>query len=81
MPYSTSLISYNGDLLDTLSDMVDQHHDLTLGHRFHRAVTARKGLNQNPCELLFVDVDLPVIDCSEILEGLFDKPNVIFISA
>ncbi len=64
-----------------VTKLVDSHPNLTLIGEFSNAIETKNCLSTKPIDLLFLDIEMPVISGFNLLDGLKDKPQIIFITA
>lgn len=64
-----------------VSKLVSNHINLNLIGEFSNAIEAKNFMSYNPIDLLFLDVEMPVISGFDFLDGLKIKPQVIFITS
>lgn len=67
--------------LDILEDNIRQVPFLQLVKKCKNAYTAMEALQQDPVDLLFLDIEMPGISGLSFLKSLPKKPMVIFITA
>ena len=60
--------------------MVNNHENLHLMGEFSSAIDTNKFLSFNTIDLLFLDIEMPVLNGFDFLDTLKTKPQVIFIS-
>ena len=59
---------------------IEKHKNLHLTGEYHNAINARKYLQENETDLIFLDVEMPIISGFELLESLDHAPQVIIVS-
>ena len=59
---------------------IEKHKSLRLTGEYHNAINARKYLQENETDLIFLDVEMPIISGFELLESLDHSPQVIIVS-
>ncbi len=64
-----------------ISKLVSNHVSLNLVAEFTNASEAKKYMFSNNIDLLFLDIEMPGVSGFELLDGLTEKPQVIFISS
>jgi len=60
---------------------VENHPDLHLMGEYHNGINARKVLMENETDLIFLDVEMPVLDGFQLLESLDHRPQIIIITS
>lgn len=66
---------------ELLLEFVVSHSGIKLGGIARNGKEAVQKLNSSPCDILLLDVDLPVYSGIEVLQKLNIKPRVIFTTA
>jgi two-component system, LytTR family, response regulator len=64
-----------------VTKLVDSHNSLKLVGDFSNAIETKNCLANKTVDLLFLDIEMPVIDGFNFLDGLKEKPQIIFITA
>ena len=64
----------------TLERIIKSHPDLVLVTSFRNAIEAKNGINNRFVDLVFLDIEMPLISRFELLETLNYKPQVIVVS-
>ncbi|MEN9489262.1 MAG: hypothetical protein RL494_1527 [Bacteroidota bacterium] len=64
-----------------ITKLVDSHFNLSLIGDFSNAVEAKSCLDTMPVDLLFLDIEMPIINGFNLLDGLKNKPQTIFITS
>ena len=64
----------------TIARLVNDHPYLTLVAEYSNAIEANNGLKNNEIDLIFLDVEMPIINGFDLLESLDDPPQVILIT-
>jgi two-component system LytT family response regulator len=65
----------------TLAKLVNEHADLNLVGDFSNASETRNCILNKPVDLLFLDIEMPVQTGFDLLDGLKNRPQIIFVSA
>ena len=60
--------------------LVKNHPSLTLTAEYSSAVDTKKGLNDTEVDLIFLDIEMPIINGFELLDVLKNKPQTIFVT-
>ncbi len=64
-----------------ISKLVSNHLNLNLVGEFSNAVEAKNFMSYNDVDLLFLDVEMPIVSGFDFLDGLKVLPQVIFITS
>lgn len=64
-----------------VNKLVENHANLFLVGEFSNAVDAKKFMSSNEIDLLFLDIEMPLVNGFDFLDGLRTVPQVIFVSA
>lgn len=63
-----------------VSKLVDSHPDLELILQYKDGFEAQKKVNSNDIDLIFLDVEMPILDGFEFIESMENPPQVILIT-
>ncbi len=63
-----------------IARLVDHHPNLTMVAEYSNAIEANNGLKNNEVDLIFRDVEMPIMNGFDLLESLDDPPQVILIT-
>ncbi|AWI26979.1 LytR/AlgR family response regulator transcription factor [Flavobacterium pallidum] len=61
--------------------LVSNHINLNLVGEFSNAIEAKNFMSYTAIDLLFLDVEMPIVSGFDLLDGLKAKPQVIFITS
>lgn len=64
----------------TLERIIKSHPDLVLVTTFRNAIEAKNGINNRAIDLVFLDIEMPLISGFELLETLNYKPQIIIVA-
>ena len=64
-----------------IAKLVNNHPNLHLVGDFSNAIEAKNCMSVNNVDLIFLDVEMPVISGFDFLDGLKTKPQIIFITS
>lgn len=64
-----------------VSKLVSNHVSLSLVGEFSNAVEAKNFMSYNEIDLLFLDIEMPIVSGFDFLDGLKVKPQVIFVTS
>ena len=65
----------------TITKLVNESTLLNLIGDFANALEAKNCINNNTIDLIFLDVEMPLINGFDLLDGLKSKPQIIFITS
>ena len=60
--------------------LVDNHQSLNLIAEYSSALETNNGLIKQPVDLIFLDIEMPVLNGFELLDTLNNKPQIIFVT-
>ncbi|NNG11379.1 MAG: response regulator transcription factor [Arenibacter sp.] len=63
-----------------VAKLVNNHPSLTMVGEYSNAIEAKNGLKNNNIDLIFLDVEMPIINGFDLLESLDNPPQVILIT-
>lgn len=63
-----------------VAKLVNNHPNLTLVAEYSNAIEAKNGIKNNNIDLIFLDVEMPIINGFDLLESLDSPPQVILIT-
>jgi two-component system, LytTR family, response regulator len=64
-----------------MTKLVNNHPNLHLIGDFSNAIEARGCMSVNNVDLIFLDIEMPVINGFDFLDGLKAKPQIVFITS
>lgn len=64
-----------------IAQMIENHNQLHLMQEFSNAIQALKYLNQNPVDLIFLDIHMPDFTGFEFIQTLKNPPKVILVTS
>ena len=65
----------------TITKLVNDSKLLNLVGDFANALEAKNCINNNTIDLIFLDVEMPLINGFDLLDGLKSKPQIVFITS
>ncbi|NBL64293.1 response regulator [Flavobacterium sp. NST-5] len=65
----------------TVTKLVSNHPNLNLVGDFSNAIETKNCLTNKEVDLVFLDIEMPVINGFDLLDGLKTKPQIIFITS
>ena len=63
-----------------VAKLVNDHPNLALVAEYSNAIEARKGIANNGIDLVFLDIEMPIINGFDLLESMDDRPQIILIT-
>ncbi len=60
--------------------LVQSHPSLNLVAEYNNAIEAKMGLLKNQIDLVFLDIEMPILSGFDLLDDLTQKPQIIFIT-
>lgn len=60
--------------------LIDNHPSLNLVAEYNNAIEAKIGLVSTEIDLVFLDIEMPILSGFELLDDLTKKPQIIFIT-
>lgn len=64
-----------------LVNLIESHPNVELVREYHNGINARPHIKENNVDLIFLDVEMPVIDGFELLESLDKLPQIIITTS
>ncbi|MBN8566626.1 LytTR family DNA-binding domain-containing protein [Flavobacterium filum] len=64
-----------------ITKLVNNHQNLTLIGDFSNAIEAKSCMSIHSVDLIFLDIEMPIINGFDFLDGLKNKPQIIFITS
>lgn len=65
----------------TITKLVNESTNLNLVGDFANALEAKNAINNNLVDLIFLDIEMPLINGFDLLDGLKLKPQIVFITS
>ncbi len=65
----------------TITKLVNESANLNLVGDFANALEAKNAINNNKVDLIFLDIEMPLINGFDLLDGLKTKPQIVFITS
>ncbi len=63
-----------------VAKLVNNHPNLALIAEYRNGIEAKSGIKNNEIDLIFLDIEMPIINGFDLLESLDDPPQVILIT-
>lgn len=60
--------------------LVQNHPSLNLVAEYNNAIEAKMGLMNNAIDLIFLDIEMPILSGFDLLDDLKQKPQIIFVT-
>jgi two-component system, LytTR family, response regulator len=64
-----------------ISKLVNNHQNLNLVGDFSNAIEAKSCMSVHSIDLIFLDIEMPIISGFDFLDALKNKPQIIFITS
>ncbi len=64
-----------------ISKLINNHLNLNLLGDFSNAIEAKNFLSNNEVDLVFLDIEMPVISGFDFIDGLKTKPQIVFVTS
>jgi two-component system LytT family response regulator len=64
-----------------ITKLVNNHQNLNLVGDFSNAIEAKSCMSIHSVDLIFLDIEMPIINGFDFLDGLKQKPQIIFITS
>ncbi|HTO35470.1 MAG: LytTR family DNA-binding domain-containing protein [Flavobacteriaceae bacterium] len=64
-----------------ITKLVNNHQSLNLVGDFSNAIEAKSCMSVHSVDLIFLDIEMPIISGFDFLDGLKNKPQIIFITS
>lgn len=63
-----------------IAKLIEDHSSLDLVAEWNNAIETKNGLLDTPVELLFLDIEMPILTGFDLLDDLENKPKIIFVT-
>ncbi len=60
--------------------LIKDHPNLKLMAEYNNAIETKNGLLDTPADLIFLDIEMPILSGFELLDDLPNKPQIIFVT-
>lgn len=64
-----------------ITKLVNNHQNLNLVGDFSNAIEAKSCMSIHSVDLIFLDIEMPIINGFDFLDGLKNKPQIVFITS
>lgn len=63
-----------------IAKLIEDHNALDLIAEWNNAIETKNGLLDTPVDLLFLDIEMPILTGFDLLDDLENKPKIIFVT-
>ena len=63
-----------------IAKLIEDHSALDLIAEWNNAIETKNGLLDTPVDLLFLDIEMPILTGFDLLDDLENKPKIIFVT-
>lgn len=60
--------------------MIENHPNLKLVGEFSNAVETKAAIKDTPVDLIFLDIEMPILTGFDLLDDITEKPGIIFVT-
>ena len=60
--------------------LIENHQSLNLVAQYNNAIEAKEGIATSDIDLIFLDIEMPVLSGFDLLDDLIEKPQIIFVT-
>ncbi|MGB5942630.1 MAG: LytTR family DNA-binding domain-containing protein [Leeuwenhoekiella sp.] len=60
--------------------LIKDHPNLRVAAQYNNAIETKNGLLENKVDLIFLDIEMPILSGFDLLDDLVNKPQVIFVT-
>lgn len=60
--------------------LIENHPSLNLVAEYNNAIEAKMGLANTEIDLIFLDIEMPILSGFDLLDDLMNKPQIIFVT-
>ena len=60
--------------------MIKDHPNLRLAAQYNNAIETKNGLLETKVDLIFLDIEMPILTGFDLLDDLVHKPQIIFVT-
>lgn len=64
----------------SLVKLIESNNNLNLVAEYKNALEAKNGITNKKVDLIFLDIEMPVLNGFELLDALSNKPQIIFVT-
>ena len=63
-----------------IAELVRKHKNLELKADYKNGIEARIAMKENPVDLVFLDIEMPIISGFDFIESLLERPQIILVT-
>ena len=63
-----------------ISKLISDHPQLNLAGQYSNAIETKNGLMETEFDLIFLDIEMPILSGFDLLDALPNKPHIIFVT-
>lgn len=60
--------------------LIENHTSLNLVAQYNNAIEAKEGIASSKIDLIFLDIEMPILSGFDLLDDLTEKPQIIFVT-
>ena len=60
--------------------LIESHQSLNLVAQYYNAIEAKEGIATSDIDLIFLDIEMPILSGFDLLDDLIEKPQIIFVT-
>ena len=60
--------------------LIENHQSLNLVAQYNNAIEAKEGIASSDIDLIFLDIEMPILSGFDLLDDLTAKPQIIFVT-
>jgi len=60
--------------------LIENHKSLNLVAQYTNAIEAKEGIATSEIDLIFLDIEMPILSGFDLLDDLIEKPQIIFVT-
>ena len=60
--------------------LIENHQSLNLVAQYNNAIEAKEGISTSDIDLIFLDIEMPILSGFDLLDDLTVKPQIIFVT-
>ncbi len=63
-----------------IAELIRKHKSLNLTAEYKNGIEARIAMKENPVDLVFLDIEMPIINGFDFIESLQERPQIILVT-